>query len=281
MRRAWGVVVLGLLGLAGCAKPATLSLQQPTRANGGAQVLVAGRATKQSRVAYTAGTAKGHAEVSGGRFRITLPLSLTARTVRVTAGALHKSVRVPAATAIGPYASVAAAYNDTLWETLLSQGERAQLTALNKQAKTIAKASVAKQKAFLKAQKAANAVVAEAKKTAAEKQLPKVLTGTAILTKTAGGRVEATGAAGQLLALSDRVSLTTLATSMGNQAFGRQLGLLTAALGAKSADVSAGLSAADQSRQANTAPKAITSNGVTFNFTYSAKTLTVTATRGQ
>ncbi|WP_262314707.1 hypothetical protein [Lacticaseibacillus parakribbianus] len=276
----WVALLALTLGLAGCRQAKTLTVQPASTVAGGTSVMIGGTAKGYAYVRYSSPEVKGTVKVAAGRFTIRLPQAVVARTLRLVAGSQIKQVKVPAATALGPYRAVATSYNQALWGTYLSQDERAKLTAAAKAAKLKTTRSAAQQAAFDRDQAAASAIAAAAKKAAKSHQLPTAVTGQKVVTATAGGKVTASVDDGQLLSLTTVVKLNTLETSMGTGAFGTQLGLLTTAVGAKSSAVSAGLAAAAKAHAANQSPKPIVSNGVTVSFAYGKATLTVYMSRG-
>lgn len=272
------IAMSALLALSACGKQLTTT-KTTYKATGMVAVIKGEASSKQ--VKYTAPTGNGTTKVNSGSYVITVPMSTKKQTVKLSADGQHQTVTVKAAKALGDYKSYAAKYNQTVVGMALPKSVQTQLAAAKKSATpNVATMTAAQKAAYAQQQQALQAAMVKAQTATKSSQLPTTTTGLKQVLATNGGKVRVNVQNGQLIAITDIVSVKALKNKKAKTDFGTQFGLLAAATGADTKKVGKAFTKAiKDAGSGSTTIDTITSNGVKFNIGLSTTDLYIYITK--
>ena len=259
--------LLTLISLSACGKQLTTT--KPAYKATGMVAVIKGSAQGHRRVHYQAPTKSGSAKVNAGKFVITVPMSPKAQTVKLTADGQKKQVTVKKAQPISTYKQFATTFNQAIVATALPPAVQKQLQTATNPPATM---SAAQQAAYAKQQQTLQAALVKAQTT--------TITGLKQALVTDGGTVRVNVQAGQLISVTDVVSVKALKSKRKKAVFGTQFGLLVNATGADAKKV--GKAFTKQVKDADsgsTTTKTIQDHGVKFDLGLSADHLYIYLTK--
>lgn len=272
------IAMSALLGLSACGKQLTTS--KTTYKTTGMVAVIKGEASGKT-VKYQAPTGNGTSKVNSGSYVVTVPMSNQKQTVKLSSDGQKKTVTVKAAKSIGDYKTISAKYNQAIVAMALPKSVQTQLAAAQK-AGTSAVASMtpAQKVAYAKQQQALQAAMVKAQQATKDSQLPTSTDGLKQVLSTNGGKLRLNVQNGQLIAITDVVSVKAMKNKKAKTAFGTQFGLLANATGADAKKVGKAFTKAiKDAGSGSTTIDTITSNGVKFNIGLSTTDLYIYITK--
>lgn len=272
------IAMSALLGLSACGKQ--LTTNKTTYKATGMVAVIKGEAGSKT-VKYQAPTTSGTSKVNSGSYVVTVPMSDQKQTVKLSANGQSKSVSVKAAKPLGPYKTIAAKYNQAIVGMALPKNIQAQLAAAQKaDPSAVATMTPAQKAAYAKQQQALQAAMVKAQQATKSSQLPTSVDGLKQVLSTNGGKLRLNVQNGQLIAITDVVSVKAMKNKKAKTAFGTQFGLIANATGADAKKVGKAFSKAiKKAGKGSTTIDTITSNGVKFNIGFSTSDLFIYITK--
>ncbi|WP_125706888.1 hypothetical protein [Lacticaseibacillus porcinae] len=272
------IAMSALLGLSACGKQLTTS--KTTYKATGMVAVIKGEASSKT-VKYQAPTGNGTSKVNSGSYVVTVPMSHQKQTVKLSADGQKKTVTVKAAKAIGDYKTISTKYNQAIVAMALPKDVQTQLAAAQKSgASAVAAMTPAQKVAYAKQQQALQAAMAKAQQATKSSQLPTSVDGLKQVLSTNGGKLRMNVQNGQLIAITDVVSVKALKNKKAKTDFGTQFGLIANATGADAKKVGKAFTKAiKDAGSGSTTIDTITSNGVKFNIGLSTSDLYIYITK--
>lgn len=268
-----------VLGLSACGKQLTTT-KTSYRATGMVAV-IKGDAGGHQRVHYSAPAGSGSVKVNAGHFVVTVPMQAKQQTVTLKADGQTKRVTVKKAKSLGSYRQFAATFNQAVVASALPAATQKQLQAASKaDPAAVASMTAAQKAAYAKQQQALQQAMVKAQAATKDQQLPTSASGLKQVLATDGGKVRVNVQDGQLISVTDVVSVKALKDKAKKTAFGTQFGLLTVAAGADAKKVGKAFAKTVKNADSgSTTTDTISNNGVKFDLGLSADNLYIYITK--